>query len=417
MIEQLYEHFRSHPTISTDTRNIADGSIFFALRGVSFDGNAFAIEALRSGASYAVIDDDEVFNTAGEYQGRLVLAEDTLSALQGLARLHRQTLGIEILAITGSNGKTTTKELLSRTLARKFTRLYATRGNLNNHIGVPLTLLSMDDTNDFGVIEMGASSCGEIELLCSIAEPNYGIVTNVGRAHLEGFGGEEGVRKGKGELFDWLQKHNGVAFVASDNDTITSMARERDGLRCVEYKYSLADGVKHHLEGEYNRFNVAAAVAVGEHFGISAEQIEEAIASYTPDNNRSQRVQSPHNTIVWDCYNANPSSMQVAIENFTKESFAECRGKILILGDMFELGEWAEQEHRRVVELALVSGSERIYLVGKNFGSALKEGDPVIHFESRKELEEELKKSPIKERAILVKGSRGVGLENISTFI
>lgn len=415
MIEQLYNHFCNHPTISTDTRRIERGSIFFALRGASFDGNTFAIEALKSGAAYAVIDSEDMFAKGGEYRERLILVDDVLTTLQELARHHRRALSIKILAITGSNGKTTTKELLSRVLLQKYKHLYATKGNLNNHIGVPLTLLSMDHTTDFGVVEMGASSCKEIELLCSIAEPNYGIITNVGRAHLGGFGGEAGVRRGKGELLDWLQKHNGVAFIPSENETIISMAQERDGLQFVEYRYSLSDGVTHHLEGEYNRFNVAAAVAVGREFGV--EGIEEAIASYIPENNRSQRVESQYNTIIWDCYNANPSSMQVALENFTKEEFSNRNGKVLILGDMFELGEWSKEEHRRVIDLALRSGSTRIYLVGKNFGSALNQDDMVTHFNTRDELEIELKDHPIRGCAILVKGSRGVGLENISIFV
>lgn len=419
MIETIYRHLCDHPTISIDTRKVTDGSLFFALRGASFDGNEFAIEALKSGAAFAIIDRGEISKSNPSYADRLIVVDDVLTTLQGLARHHRRTLGIEILAITGSNGKTTTKELLSRVLSRRYNNLYATRGNLNNHIGVPLTLLSMDRECDFGVVEMGASSCGEIELLCSIAEPNYGVITNIGLAHLGGFGGEMGVRRGKGELFDWLQSSGGEAFIPEENEVILTMAKERPGLKYVGYQYSLAEGITHNLEGEYNRFNIAAAVAVGEHFEIPRSSIEEAIASYIPDNNRSQRVTSETNTIIWDCYNANPSSMRASIDNFSRESFSECQGKVMILGDMFELGEWSEQEHRRVVDLALRSDATKIYLVGKNFGAILNssDGEKIQHFDSRKELELELEERPIRECAILVKGSRGVGLENISIFI
>ncbi len=417
MIEEIYRHFCNNPSISTDTRQIAKGSIFFALRGASFDGNEFAIGALESGASIAVIDSTKVWEESVEYRERVVLVDDVLSTLQALARYHRQRLGIEILAITGSNGKTTTKELLSRVLQKRFKNIYATRGNFNNHIGVPLTLLSMDRTTDFGVVEMGASSCGEIELLCSIAEPNYGIITNVGRAHLEGFGGEDGVRRGKGELFDWLSENGGTAFVAEENETILEMVRGRSTMRCVEYRYSLADGVTNHLEGEYNRFNIAAAVAIGGAFGIAKSEIEEAIESYIPSNNRSQRTISERNTIIWDCYNANPSSMQVAIDNFSREEFPDLDDKVMILGDMFELGEWSEEEHRRVIDRATKSDVTRIYLIGKNFGKVVREEARVVHFTSREELEEALEREPIERSAILVKGSRGVGLENISRLL
>ena len=255
-MSELYDIFREHPHISTDTRNIGADSIFFALRGATFDGNRFAAEALDKGAAYAVVDDP-----AAVTDERMVLVGDTLGALQELAREHRRRLAIPILAISGSNGKTTTKELVSRVLAERF-EVYATRGNLNNHIGVPLTLLAMTRDTQFGVVEMGASACGEIALLASIAEPNYGILTNIGRAHLEGFGGPEGVRRGKGELFDYLAANGGRAFVPREDEMLTNMAAERDGLAAEYYSITLAEDLENHLEGHYNRFNIAAAVAV-----------------------------------------------------------------------------------------------------------------------------------------------------------
>ncbi len=432
MIEQIYSYFRLHPTISTDTRRITPGSIFFALHGATFDGNDYALSALEAGAAYCVVDREGL----GELSERIVEVEDTLVALQALARHHRRELGIDILAISGSNGKTTTKELVSRALAEKY-NLYATQGNLNNHIGVPLTLLAMDHTTEIGVVEMGASSCHEIELLCSIAEPNYGVLTNVGRAHLEGFGGEEGVRRGKGELFDFLAKSGGVAFVARESEVIMQMARERlkDGLKVVEYSYDLGGEIEHHLEGEYNRYNVATAVATAQALGVEREAISRAIESYHPTNNRSQRVETDRNTLIVDCYNANPSSMQASIENFCREVFSARASKVVILGDMFELGEWSEMEHRRVIDLVSRGGVDHIYLVGKEFSRVssqppLEESEErdesedaaikrakITSFETRQELEEYLKESPLSGVVALVKGSRGVGLEKILTLL
>ncbi len=418
-IAELYRIYSNHPHISTDTRHIAPGSLFFALHGATFDGNDYAAQALASGAAHAVVDSVEIYETIEadrELRGRATLVSDTLGALQQLAAHHRTALGVKVLAISGSNGKTTTKELLSSVLAKKY-RLFATRGNLNNHIGVPLTLLSVDATCEIAVVEMGASSCGEIALLCSIASPDYGILTNIGRAHLEGFGGEEGVRRGKGELFDYLEASGGVAFVGADNETISSMAAERCGLRTVTYGDSLADGVDHKLEGDYNRFNVAAAVAVGREFAVDECDIVAAIEGYEPDNNRSQRVVTERNTLIVDCYNANPSSMEASIGNFACERFCGDLDKVLILGDMFELGEWSESEHRRIVELATLSDAQRIYLVGRNFASIESSDRRVSHFEGRNVLDRELRDHPLTGCAILIKGSRGVGLENIISLL
>ncbi len=419
MIEDLYSLFRQNPHISTDSRAIESGSIFFALRGESFDGNRYAITALERGAVACVVDDPSLLSDT-EHRQHLILVDCVLETLQQLAQLHRQRLGIEILAITGSNGKTTTKELVAATLGRRY-KLYATKGNLNNHIGVPLTLLSMDESTEFGIVEMGASSCGEIALLCSIAQPNYGIVTNIGRAHLDGFGGEQGVRRGKGELMDYLQRSGGVLFVPAENEVLLGMAREREGLKCSEYHYDLSDGVRPNLEGEYNRYNVAAAVAIARYFELAMQSAQQAIASYTPTNNRSQRNETQHNTLIIDCYNANPSSMDAALQNFTRESFPNRLGKVLILGDMRELGEWSTAEHERVIASAINSGAKRVILVGDEFRLAASKcgvkSEQIELYKSCAELKEELQQRPITDSALLIKGSRGVGLEQIITLL
>lgn len=407
----LYDLYLEHPRISTDTRKIESDSIFFALRGASFDGNRFAAEALSKGAAYAVVDDPAV--AAGD--DRIILVDDALKTLQELAHEHRCELGIPILGITGSNGKTTTKELVSRVLAERF-EVYATHGNLNNHIGVPLTLLAMTRDTEFGVVEMGASACGEIAQLCAIAQPNYGVVTNIGHAHLEGFGGPEGVRRGKGELFDYLTENGGHAFVPREDATLVAMAAERDSLATEYYSVALADGVGHHLEGEYNRPNIAAAIAVGRYFDVDGERICHAIECYTPDNNRSQRVETARNTLISDCYNANPSSMRAAIGNICAEPLGTRRSKVLILGDMLELGTWSRQEHEAIVRMAAEDASTELLLVGAEFTAACKAarlGGRIRLFPSRSELAAHLAAHPVTNALVLVKGSHSIGLEKI----
>lgn len=286
-MSSLYELYLRHPRISTDSRRIEPDSVFFALRGRRSTATASQPTPSKRGGIRRR-GRSSLPNTRPDKADRLIVVDDALQTLQALAREHRRELGLPILAITGSNGKTTTKELVSRVLAEKY-EVYATRGNLNNHIGVPLTLLAMTRDVEFGIVEMGASACGEIALLCSIAEPNYGIVTNIGRAHLEGFGGPEGVRRGKGELYDWLARTGGRVFVPANDPVLMSMAAERETLAAECYPTTLADGVEHHLEGDYNRFNVAAAVAVGRYFGVDDERIRYAVGSYRPDNHRSQK--------------------------------------------------------------------------------------------------------------------------------
>ncbi|WP_295936900.1 UDP-N-acetylmuramoyl-tripeptide--D-alanyl-D-alanine ligase [uncultured Alistipes sp.] len=410
-MSDLYDIFRDHPHISTDTRRIEPDSIFFALRGDTFDGNRFAAEALGKGAAYAVVDDPSV--VTGE---RMLLVNDVLQALQELAREHRRELGIPILAISGSNGKTTTKELVGRVLGERFD-VYATRGNLNNHIGVPLTMLAMTRDTEIGIVEMGASARGEIALLCSIAQPNYGILTNIGRAHLEGFGGPEGVRAGKGELFDYLAENGGYAFVPTEDATLTTMAAERDCLTVEHYSTDIAEGIENHLEGDYNRFNIAAAVAVGHYFDVDDERIRHAIGSYVPDNNRSQRIVTDRNTVIMDCYNANPSSMRASVRNFLAEPLDRRTGRILILGDMLELGGWSEHEHRDIIRLAAQDADAGVMLVGEEFAHAFAgiESRPanVSLYPTHDELGVRLRARPIDNALILVKGSRGIGLEKI----
>lgn len=413
----LYDLFRDHPRITTDSRHIEPGGIFFALKGERFDGNRFAAESLRLGAAFAVADDPALRDDPAAREGRLIVVDDALGALQELAREHRREVGIPVLAVTGSNGKTTTKELLRRVLSEHFTVL-ATGGNLNNHIGVPLTLLSLTREAEFAVVEMGASARGEIALLASIAEPNYGLITNIGRAHLDGFGGPEGVRRGKGELFDFLRDNGGRAFVAAEDATLTAMAREREPMAVEYYSLALADDVPCHLEGEYNRANVAAAVAVGRYFGIAEERILHAVDSYVPTNNRSQRLLTERNTLILDCYNANPSSMQAALDNFLVQQPDAGAGKAVILGDMLELGDWSRDEHRHVVRLAARDTQARILLVGEHFAEACRSLDPlppnVTCFPTRQELEEHLDRNPLSGSLILVKGSRGIGLEHLT---
>ncbi|MFI3292277.1 MAG: UDP-N-acetylmuramoyl-tripeptide--D-alanyl-D-alanine ligase [Rikenellaceae bacterium] len=417
-IEDIHKLFEQYPCVSTDTRRITPGSLFFALRGASFDGNKFALSAVRMGAAYAIVDDAELIAENPCVCSKLIYVDDVLQTLQLLAAHHRKVLNIPIIAIVGSNGKTTTKELLSAVLNKRY-RVTATVGNLNNHIGVPLTLLSMTHHTEVGVVEMGANAQGEIAMLCNIATPNFGIINNIGRAHLEGFGGVDGIKKGKGELYDYLLKSEGVAFVPSDDETLISMAHDRKNLQTIEYPFSLANGIKHQLEGDFNLKNIASAVAIATYFRVERNDIEQAIAEYTPQNNRSQRTITPHNILIVDCYNANPSSMEVSIKNFVSEEFSV--SKAMILGDMFELGEWSKEEHKKVIERAMNNKNSEIFLVGINFTQAFEslnidtqpDSQRVKLFPSRKELEAHLETSPLRDKAILIKGSHSVGLEHI----
>ena len=413
ILERLYSAFTESTGVTTDSRKIEVGALFFALHGASFDGNDYAVAALEQGASAAIIDRKDILENNPQHAERLILVEDTLQALQALAHEHRCRLAIPIIAIAGSNGKTTTKELVSRVLAEKF-EVSTTKGNLNNHIGVPLTLLAMGSETEFGVVEMGASAQGEIALLCSIAEPNYGILTNIGLSHLEGFGGVEGIRKGKGELFDHLNENGGRAFVPQEDEVLSKMAAEREDLAVESYSRSIGEGFKSNLTGDYNRYNIAAAVEIGRYFGVADERIAEAILSFQPDNNRSQAVKTEHNSLVVDCYNANPSSMEAALDNIAT---MEGEHKVLILGDMLELGEWSAEAHQNILRKA-DKVAEQIILVGGEFTKA--HGIVSAELESSyalypttAEAKVALDEKPILNSLVLLKGSRGIALEKL----
>ncbi|HEX7016176.1 MAG TPA: UDP-N-acetylmuramoyl-tripeptide--D-alanyl-D-alanine ligase [Cyclobacteriaceae bacterium] len=425
-IPELYSKFLESAGISTDTRNIAPGSMFFALRGDRFNANEFAAEALTKGASYAVVDQAE-FAKGKSY----ILVPDTLYALQKLARCHRDRLEIPILGLTGSNGKTTTKELIHVILSRRF-KVHATRGNLNNHIGVPLTVLSIKPHHEIAVVEMGANHVGEIAMLCGIADPTHGLITNIGRAHIGLFGGIEQIARAKGELYDHLAARNGVVFVNSQNALLTGMAKKFKStvaypasgdyytaqlLGADPYVRLIADNgqeVTTQLIGAYNFENLAAALCVGKFFGVDPEEANAAVAAYRPENMRSQVVQKGSNTIILDAYNANPSSMQAAIENLLAMPGSR---KVLILGDMFELGDESEREHRLLASTIKQHGFSEVYLCGTLMAVAADELPHAHYFSNKDDLIRALKSAEINDAVILVKASRGIGLEEVVEHI
>ncbi len=428
--EQLYQIFQQYPQISTDTRKIASNSIFFALKGANFNANTFAEKALEMGAAFAVIDE-----AAYKLSDRFILVDNVLTALQDLARHHRKQLNIPVIGLTGSNGKTTTKELINSVLSQKF-KTYATKGNLNNHIGVPLTLLSISAETEMAIIEMGANHQQEIAFLCSIAQPTHGLITNIGKAHLEGFGGPEGVRKGKGELFDFLEQSGGTVFVNHDDLVLEEMAFHRHFQKTVYYgkeTHCLVSGEilenvpllkiswwqntegqstqKHELQtqltGSYNLDNLLAAVSIGSFFGLAAKEINAGIAGYQPENSRSQIVRTKTNTLICDYYNANPSSMEVAIKNL--EAIAADK-KVLILGDMFELGEHSSAEHELIIKKANeIEAAQRIF-IGKGFYQHHASFTDTF-FETTDAAFSVIKTASITNATVLLKGSRGMHLE------
>ncbi|MBQ9143460.1 MAG: UDP-N-acetylmuramoyl-tripeptide--D-alanyl-D-alanine ligase [Paludibacteraceae bacterium] len=378
--------------VSTDTRNLPAGCVFFALHGERFDGNKFAQQALESGASLAVIDNPEYALPEGT-----LLVPNTLLALQDLARAWRRELGLPIIGITGTNGKTTTKELLATVLSTKY-NLHYTQGNLNNQIGVPLTLLQITRAHELAIVEMGASHPGDIKELVDIAEPNCGLITNVGRAHLEGFGSFEGVQQTKKELYDYLREHQGFIFRNTDNPYLAQMAGD---LKTVAYTTgTMPSGTN--LVGEYNAENVSAAICVGEYFGISREQALEAIRQYVPTNNRSQAMQTANNHLIVDAYNANPTSMQAAINAF--------KGDTYILGAMRELGEYSHLEHQNIVNMLAERKADNVFLVGEEY---LQTTSPYPVFENVEQLHQYLQQQPLKGKNILLKGSRSTQMEKL----
>lgn len=418
----LYELYLRNPSVQTDTRKLQPGDLFFALKGDNFNGNKFAQQAIDAGAACAVIDDNRYM-----IEGKTYLVEDTLKALQELARHHRQQFTIPFIAITGSNGKTTTKELVHVVLSRKY-KTYTTEGNLNNHIGIPLTLLKVKKDAEIVVIEMGANHLREIAGYCEYAMPDYGVITNCGKAHLEGFGGVEGVRKGKGELYDWLRDHDGTAFVMWDYDYLRDMSQ---GLTHI-ITYGTTDAsiegytvksepflevsidrgattglIKTQLVGDYNLPNVLLAVTIGKYFSVPDEEIRNAIENYQPSNSRSQLLQDGSNQIILDAYNANPSSMKLAIENFARLQAAD---KVLMLGAMAELGAESLEEHQAIVDLIGKYRWKEVVLVGGDF---LKLSHPYRSFAGSLEAKQWYTAQHFTNTHLLVKGSRSMKMEKI----
>jgi len=422
MRERIFQHFQQVKSISTDTRKIESNSIFFALKGENFNGNLFATQALERGASLVVVDEEMPFQ-----DDRVIKVDNVLQSLQELALDYRRTFSVPFLAITGSNGKTTTKELIRDVLAKKY-NVHATVGNLNNHIGIPLTILSIPKNSEFVIIEMGANHQKEIESYCQITEPEYGLITNMGKAHLEGFGGEDGVVKGKRELYDYLAEHHGKAFVNIELPKLKNASTEVDvipyGLDLPDFKLSILhenplityqfSSSKHvekattNLVGAYNLYNIASAIAIGEYFDVKSADIHTAISAYKPDNNRSQLTITEHNSVIMDAYNANPSSMSHALQSLAKMPSEKI---CFIIGDMKELGQTSLNEHASILELANNLGIEGI-VIGEHFSKASTSSD-YMAFINLEDAKAYLAQNPILGKTILLKGSRGMRLEEL----
>ena len=431
----LYEIYKSFPQVQTDTRQLKKDNLYFALKGPNFNGNEFALQALEQGAAYSIV--DEAVDASEHLQERIIYVKDVLSSLQALAQFHREQFNIPFIAITGSNGKTTTKELVAAVLSSHYA-IYTTKGNLNNHIGVPLTLLSIQKDAQFAIIEMGANHLKEIESYCSYTMPTHGLINNCGKAHLEGFGGEEGVRKGKGELYDYLKLHNGIAFINSDLDYLVKMSQgigtvisygtnsgqlqakefevvtgqSTNDFLTVEIKAStnvalLNKVIKTQLVGAYNLPNVLAAISIGLAFEVPVEKIIIAIENYTPTNSRSQLIEWKNNKVILDAYNANPSSMQLAIENFAKIDAAK---KILCIGGMRELGKESQAEHQALIEQIKAAHFEKVILVGKEFENCQ---HAFTYFENSTLAKNWLDQENFSDHFFLIKGSRGIQMEKI----
>ncbi|MGE0090513.1 MAG: UDP-N-acetylmuramoyl-tripeptide--D-alanyl-D-alanine ligase [Bacteroidales bacterium] len=430
IIEDLYTIYKKYPVISIDSRNIRKDCLFFALKGDRFDGNQFAKKAIEDGAAYAIIDDKTHATDT-----RCILVDDTLKTLQKLANYHRKKLNIPILAITGTNGKTTTKELVASVLKQKYKTVF-TQGNLNNHIGVPLTLLSMNVNTEFGVVEMGANHQFEIKALCEIAEPNYGLITNIGKAHLEGFGSFENIIKTKTELYDYINRNSGILFYNGENPILansiksfTSKSVYFGNIEGSAIKGSVTNtnpfiqleiiennrvyNISTNIIGDYNRENILASICIGNYFGIESDKIKQAIESYVPSNNRSQLIQSLKNTIFMDAYNANPTSVAASLVNFIA---LQAENKCIILGDMLELGSESVKEHENVLTMLQNDSFAKVILVGKIF-SGLNIPKEYTKFENTEQLISWLRNNQIMNFTILIKGSRGIQLERIVEYL
>lgn len=416
-IQQLYQIYTAHPVICTDSRKVTRDCLFFSLKGDNFNGNEFAKAAIEQGAAFAIIDQEE-FDQGSNY----ILVDDVLQFLQQLANYHRSHLKIPVLSITGSNGKTTTKELCRDVLQKKY-NVKATAGNLNNHIGVPLTILGTGLETEFLIVEMGANHQGEIDALCKIAEPDYVMITNIGKAHLEGFGGVEGIKKGKSEMYRHAAVHHKKIFINSDDDVLMSLlpphsetiiysalalAKLREEKPFITFEY---DGTTHstQLYGSYNISNIAFAIAAGEYFGVEPADISSAISNYLPENNRSQIVKLGTNTVIKDAYNANPTSMKYSIESFAK---LDASNKMMILGDMLELGDHTAEEHKAIISLAKTLQLNDVIFIGKNF-SNVKNEQHGVYFENVDDAKSYFTKRNIKDCTILLKGSRGIAVEKL----
>lgn len=431
-IQKLYKLYKQHPVITTDSRECPQGSIFIALKGASFNGNKFAKMALEKGCSYAIIDEKEY---AEEGNDRLILVKDALVTFKKIARLHRREFHIPVIGITGTNGKTTSKELISAVLSEKYNVLH-TEGNFNNDVGVPKTLLRLDGKHEIAVIEMGASHQGDIKKLVEYVEPTCGLITNVGRAHLEGFGSFEGVKLTKGELYDYLKANDCLLFLNESNPDLSEMAAQRNFERIISYGQNGMVNVQGeiidcapflhfrwrevgsewkevmtHLVGAYNLDNMLAAIALGLHFSVAPQQICHALETYVPSNNRSQLTETVHNKLVVDAYNANPSSMAAAIENFR---LMNVENKMAILGDMRELGEVTDVEHQKVVDQLKAAGLTNVWLVGENFG---KTNTDFKKFHDVEEVKAEIAKAQPQGHYILIKGSNGTKLFELPTLL
>lgn len=430
-IEELYKIYKKSAGVCIDTRQLKENQIFFALKGEHSNGNQYAIKALEGGAAFAVIDEVSEGNT----DERLILVDDVLVALQELATFHRKTFTFPVFGLTGSNGKTTTKELIARVISKRY-RTAFTQGNFNNHLGVPLTLLNINPEQcDFAIIEMGANHIGEIALLSKIAQPTHGLITNVGKAHLEGFGSLDGVKKGKGELLDYFSKKKGVVFVNACNEDLMAMVAKRRAFGEIVFYQSESEGkkpalktdlpfityystqddlVETHLSGQYNFDNITAALAVAKYFDVNEDDANAAIAAYVPDNNRSQVVQKGTNTVYLDAYNANPSSMAAAVQSFAALGAPR---KMVILGDMLELGESAEAEHAALGALVASCGFDTVILAGTLMQYALPALPKSYYFPDKFSLHNWIMDNPVQDSVVLIKGSRGLKLESVVQFL